>query len=450
MSDLASCGLQIHRTGSENLAATAGFGVALLEQTLGRAWAGKMPPCPPQQGRARTTLLPAPLPSEPGQQGEMELTWQEIMSIAELQGLDVPNEAPCDPALYTLMHQMGPAASYGHCPALGDGPVPSCSQPAPAYDRHYLDVPAAPCPRLGMGPMPSLDPPFGYTGMLISSLDPAPAAAALAQLGPNKTPSLSGLLSESLGVAGGRAEGYGPPPPCSAQEDLESDSGLSLNYSEADSMETEGPEPCGLRVDYAEMYPVDYSPHYPLLPSLQEALPFGTTQPPEPFRAQAEKGRAAPRAELACSRDERRALAMKIPFPTEKIVNLPVDDFNELVAKFPLTEPQLALVRDIRRRGKNKVAAQNCRKRKLETIVQLEQELEQLGRERQQLLADRREVDKTLGLMRQRLGQLYHEVFLLLRDEAGNPYSPEEFSLQLTADGGIFLVPHSKKPDSRD
>ncbi|XP_067391143.1 transcription factor NF-E2 45 kDa subunit isoform X2 [Emydura macquarii macquarii] len=453
MSDFASCGLQIHRTGSENFAATAGFGVALLEQTLGRAWAGKMPPCPPQQGRARTTLLPAPPLSEPGPQGEMELTWQEIMSIAELQGLDVPNETPYDPALYTLMHQMAPAANYGHCPAVGDSPVPSCSQSAPVYDHHYLDIMAATCPRLGMGPGPAMDSPYGYTGMLISStLDPG--TTAVGQMGTNKTPSLSGPLSESLGEAraqaeGGRAEGYGPPQPCNAQEDLESDSGLSLNYSDADSMETEGLEPSRLQPNYTEMYPVDYGPHYPLLPTLQEASPFAM-QPPQPFKPQPEKGRVPPRAELACSRDERRALAMKIPFPTEKIVNLPVDDFNELVSKYQLTEPQLALIRDIRRRGKNKVAAQNCRKRKLENIVQLEQELEQLGRERKQLLRDRCEVDKTLGLMKQKLGQLYREVFLMLRDDAGNPYSPDEYSLQLTADGGIFLVPRSKKLDSGD
>uniref|UniRef100_A0A8C3ICF0 Nuclear factor, erythroid 2 n=1 Tax=Chrysemys picta bellii TaxID=8478 RepID=A0A8C3ICF0_CHRPI len=353
-----------------------------------------MPPCPPQQGRARTTLLPAPQLSEPGQQGEMELTWQEIMSIAELQVS--PKRSLCFPP-----------------PAR------------PALDPRLLASDSVP--------------PYGYTGI---------------QMGTNKTPSLSGLLSESQGEAGrraegGRAEGYGPPPPCNAQEDLESDSGLSLNYSDADSMETEGLEPSRPRPDYAEMYPVDYGPHYPLLPTLQEVPPFAM-QPLEPFKPQLEKGRAPPRAELACSRDERRALAMKIPFPTEKIVNLPVDDFNELVSKYQLTEPQLALIRDIRRRGKNKVAAQNCRKRKLENIVQLEQELEQLGRERQQLLRDRCEVDKTLGLMKQKLGQLYREVFLMLRDDAGNPYSPDEFSLQLTADGGIFLVPRSKKLDSGD
>uniref|UniRef100_A0A8C8S8S8 Nuclear factor, erythroid 2 n=1 Tax=Pelusios castaneus TaxID=367368 RepID=A0A8C8S8S8_9SAUR len=372
------------------------------------------------------------------------------------QGLDVPNEALYDPALYTLMHQMAPAASYGHCPTLGDSPVPSCSQPAPVYDHHYLDIMAAPCSRLGVGPVPAMDSPYSYSGMVISStLDPGPGTPAVGQMDTNKTASLPGLLSQALGEArgraeGGQAEGYGPPQPCSAQEDLESDSGLSLNYSDGDSMETtEGLEPSRLRSDYAEMYPVGYGPHYPLLPAFQEASPFAM-QPPQPFKPQLEKGRVPPRAELACSRDERRALAMKIPFPTEKIVNLPVDDFNELVSKYQLTEPQLALIRDIRRRGKNKVAAQNCRKRKLENIVQLEQDLEQLGRERQRLLRDRGEVDKTLGLMKQKLGQLYREVFLMLRDEAGNPYSPDEYSLQLTTEGGVFLVPRSKKLDSGD
>lgn len=38
-----------------------------------------MPPCPPQQSRDRGTQLPTP------ELGEMELTWQEIMSITELQ-----------------------------------------------------------------------------------------------------------------------------------------------------------------------------------------------------------------------------------------------------------------------------------------------------------------------------------------------------------------------------
>lgn len=45
-----------------------------------RPWPSRMSPCPPQQSRNRVTQLP--IPEDPG---EMELTWQEIMSITELQ-----------------------------------------------------------------------------------------------------------------------------------------------------------------------------------------------------------------------------------------------------------------------------------------------------------------------------------------------------------------------------
>ena len=39
----------------------------------------------------------------------------------------------------------------------------------------------------------------------------------------------------------------------------------------------------------------------------------------------------------------------------QDIVNLPMDEFNDLLSKRELTEEQLNLCRDIRRRGKNKV-----------------------------------------------------------------------------------------------
>ena len=40
----------------------------------------------------------------------------------------------------------------------------------------------------------------------------------------------------------------------------------------------------------------------------------------------------------------------------QDIVNFPMDEFNDLLSKRELTEEQLNLCRDIRRRGKNKVA----------------------------------------------------------------------------------------------
>lgn len=100
------------------------------------------------------------------------------------------------------------------------------------------------------------------------------------------------------------------------------------------------------------------------------------------------------------NRDEKRARALKVPISTADIINLPIDEFNERLTKYELTEMQLSLIRDIRRRGKalswvfigleqqktnlfpfllsgkNKVAAQNCRKRKLDQIMGLQSEVD--------------------------------------------------------------------------
>uniref|UniRef100_A0A8D0B4N0 Nuclear factor, erythroid 2 n=1 Tax=Salvator merianae TaxID=96440 RepID=A0A8D0B4N0_SALMN len=418
MSDLSSCTLQIHRASSEKFAATADFKGSLTEQNLGRARHDKMSPFPPQQGWTRGTFLPLHNPltgGDPGSQGEMELTWQEILSISELQGLDIPVESCYDTTLCGHTQQMVPASGYGPCTGMVDNLVSSYSHPVPMYERLHPETMPVPCTI------------YGYTGTLISSsLDP-PGPASLS--GCEGAPEM--ILGRDLaGICGTQV-------PCKPQEDLESDSGLSLNYSDGESLEAEGLE----RAEYTPLYPMDHTTVYTMLPPVPE-IPF-----PNPHMEHSlEKGRN-PR-ELAGSRDERRALAMKIPFPVEKIINLPVDDFNELVSRFPLTEQQLALIRDIRRRGKNKVAAQNCRKRKLETLVHLEQELDDLSRERQRLLRARGEFNRTLMLTKQKLGALYHQVFCMLRDEAGNTYSPEKYMLQLTAEGEVFLVPRNKQGNS--
>jgi hypothetical protein len=48
---------------------------------------------------------------------------------------------------------------------------------------------------------------------------------------------------------------------------------------------------------------------------------------------------------------------MGLPITCNDIINLPMDEFNDLLSKHELTEEQLTLCRDIRRRGKNKVKA---------------------------------------------------------------------------------------------
>ncbi|XP_032890867.1 endoplasmic reticulum membrane sensor NFE2L1 isoform X2 [Amblyraja radiata] len=158
--------------------------------------------------------------------------------------------------------------------------------------------------------------------------------------------------------------------------------------------------------------------------------------------------------DLHVGRDERRARVLKIPFTNDKIVNLPVDEFNELLKKAHLTEPQLALIRDIRRRGKNKLAAQNCRKRKLDTILNLDQDVEQLKKQKARLLKEKVDFVKSLRQMKQKLQGLYQEVFDRLRDEDGRPYCPSQYTLQYANNGSMLVMPHTLitqqgKPDKK-
>ncbi|NWH78168.1 NF2L2 factor, partial [Piaya cayana] len=195
----------------------------------------------------------------------------------------------------------------------------------------------------------------------------------------------------------------------------------------------------------SSLVPSTQTPSLQCTNTLKKDPPAGPGHPKTPFV----KDKPSSRLEAHLTRDEERAKALQIPFPVEEIINLPADDFNKMMSKEQFSEDQLALIRDIRRRGKNKVAAQNCRKRKLENIVELEQDLSNLKDEKEKLLKEKGEHDKSLRQIKKQLTTLYLEVFSMLRDEDGKSYSPSEYSLQQTRDGNVFLVPKSKKSETK-
>nr|BAN21202.1 segmentation protein cap'n'collar [Riptortus pedestris] len=122
-----------------------------------------------------------------------------------------------------------------------------------------------------------------------------------------------------------------------------------------------------------------------------------------------------------------------------------MDEFNERLSKYDLSETQLSLIRDIRRRGKNKVAAQNCRKRKLDQILSLADEVKQMRERKQRLLHERQVLYTERHRIRTKFSQLYKHIFQSLRDPEGNPYSQYEWSLQQTGDGSVVLVPRGNQ-----
>lgn len=148
-------------------------------------------------------------------------------------------------------------------------------------------------------------------------------------------------------------------------------------------------------------------------------------------------------------RDKKRIEELEISLTLDQIIDSPVEEFNEILQTHKFTDQQLQLIRDIRRRGKNKVAAQNCRKRKMDVIVNLEDNKETLRETRDRLLEERHMIDKQAREMKDKFGILYREIFQSLRDENGRPYDPQFYSLQQSSDGNVFLVPRNMTADEQ-
>ena len=55
------------------------------------------------------------------------------------------------------------------------------------------------------------------------------------------------------------------------------------------------------------------------------------------------------------SRDEKKVRRHGLPITCSQIVDSSMEEFNDLLTEHAMTEEQIALCRDIRRRGKNKV-----------------------------------------------------------------------------------------------
>lgn len=439
------------------------------------------------------------------QDTEMDVAWQELMAITELQEFEVHAEGPYESTQYQSVAAMAPVGGFGMAQSHSDPPQAPCElRSGETYDGCYSEeVPA--CQRLS-----------GNSGAMYGNAEPQPSQR-MPPLSSHSQPSFV-ALREHLGMSGtshrrpnaGLSQGFsrhmlwnthGQSTHARSADDLESDSGLSLGsspplaspdnpvcgapgYQSVDASMTYGEGERDTFTDHTRrahmQYSMDYQNQAPSYshsgdhpsyflpqPGLSHSLTArsvkplvqaaaltdmyadsamssrGSSQHSTYTKPQGSSSNSSLSTAASMSRDERRARGLKIPFPMDKIINLPVDDFNELLTQYTLTETQLALVRDIRRRGKNKVAAQNCRKRKLESIIHLEREMGQLHAQREHLAQERLEFQRSLAFIKCRLTELYTEVFSHLRDEDGQPYSIDEYSLQQTPDGKIYLVPHT-------
>ncbi|XP_070696463.1 transcription factor NF-E2 45 kDa subunit [Pempheris klunzingeri] len=455
-------------------------------------------------GVSMSTNFPGARTHGAPQDAEMDVAWQELMAITEMQ-FEVPGEGSYETAQYQTMEPMVPMGGYGMAHPHPEPPPAPCElSSADTYDGCYSEeVPVS--HRLGS----NTEAMYGHSeSQLHQRMLPVSSHTQASLMAPREQMNMSGASQGHRRANACLSQGlsrhmqwttHGQSSHARSADDLESDSGLSLGSSPPlaspdNPVGAPGYQSVDVGMAYSDGEPENITEHtrgsdmhysmdyqnqshsylhsgaHPSYFSPQPTLSHTQPNALTPWSVK-QQGQTAALSNLyidsgvssrgssqhnmytkphgsistpaSLSRDERRAMALKIPFPMDKIINLPVDDFNELLTQYTLTDSQLALVRDIRRRGKNKVAAQNCRKRKLESIIHLERELNQLQAQREHLAQERLEFKRSLAFIKCRLADLYSEVFSHLRDEEGQPYSIEEYSLQQTPDGKIYLVPHT-------
>ncbi|KAK7938907.1 hypothetical protein WMY93_002233 [Mugilogobius chulae] len=89
-------------------------------------------------------------------------------------------------------------------------------------------------------------------------------------------------------------------------------------------------------------------------PHLQPTFQFSPKLSSKHFKSSPKSEKPYNRPKRFWTRDERQARALKLPFSNDLIINLPVDEFNDLLSDYQLDEYQLNLIRTSGAAGRTK------------------------------------------------------------------------------------------------
>jgi hypothetical protein len=121
--------------------------------------------------------------------------------------------------------------------------------------------------------------------------------------------------------------------------------------------------------------------------------------------------RTSTRSSNQGQQDEDALRQFNIPLTLNDITQSSTEEYNRhLIRLSHLTAEQMHIIKEIRRRGKNKIAAQNCRKRKAISVESLLEEVDELKRVKYELEERKRAYQQQITETRNQYEYLHHQV----------------------------------------
>ena len=129
------------------------------------------------------------------------------------------------------------------------------------------------------------------------------------------------------------------------------------------------------------------------------------------------------------------------PVTRDKLVSMPVEEFNQLLEVAHLAEIEVAFMKEWRRRGKNKAAAQVARKRKREELTDLDGDVEELRQQREGLQRRYDQLRSHIATLKENAMAAEDSIYSRYSLKQGQAVSRETHTIHVTDDESLVLVP---------
>lgn len=120
---------------------------------------------------------------------------------------------------------------------------------------------------------------------------------------------------------------------------------------------------------------------------------------------------------------------------------MPVEEFNRLLDVATLNEIEVAFMKEWRRRGKNKTAAMIARKRKRDELTDLDEEVEQLRKQKAGLRSKYDQLKAEIAALKERSKVAEEKVYWRYSRQSGVRVSRDTHVIHVDKSGKILLGP---------